>query len=90
MRGEDTARILRPMPSSFISRRHVVLAAAGVYEDMLHAIENHLAAFGLHDSPGDIAVALEFAGSPSHRRAARTPRGRSRRIRGMMLRRSVT
>jgi ethanolamine utilization protein EutA len=32
------------------------------------AIRNHLAAFGLHDSPGDIAVALKFPGAPSYRR----------------------
>jgi ethanolamine utilization protein EutA len=32
------------------------------------AIRNHLAAFGLHDSPGDIAVALKFSGAPSYRR----------------------
>ena len=32
------------------------------------AIENHLAAFGLLDSPTDIALALHWSGVPSYRR----------------------
>jgi ethanolamine utilization protein EutA len=32
------------------------------------AIADHLSAFGLHDTEADIAVALDFTGTPSHRR----------------------
>jgi ethanolamine utilization protein EutA len=51
-----------------VVRPHYALGDAVHPETIGSAIENHLAAFGLHDSPGDIAVALEFTGTPSYRR----------------------
>ena len=64
-----------PAPHATLPRRNLqVVRPHYAIGDDVHpetiglAIENHLAAFGLHDSPGDIAVALEFSGTPSYRR----------------------
>jgi ethanolamine utilization protein EutA len=64
-----------PAPQSTLPRRNVQVVRphyvvhGDVYAEVIgSAIENHLSAFGLHDSPGDIAVALEFSGTPSYRR----------------------
>ena len=64
-----------PAPHATLPRRNLqVVRPHYVIDDDVHpemvgsAIEHHLKAFGLHDSPGDIAVALEFRGTPSYRR----------------------
>jgi len=51
-----------------VVRPHYVVGDDVHAETIGSAIENHLSAFGLHDSADDIAVALEFAGAPSYRR----------------------
>jgi ethanolamine utilization protein EutA len=64
-----------PAPHATLPRRNLQVVRPryvigdDVYPETIgSAIENHLAAFGLHESPGDIAVALEFNGTPSYRR----------------------
>jgi ethanolamine utilization protein EutA len=64
-----------PAPHATLPRRNLqVVRPHYVIGDDVHtqeigsAIENHLAAFGLRDGPGDIAVALQFSGMPSYRR----------------------
>jgi ethanolamine utilization protein EutA (predicted chaperonin) len=64
-----------PAPHATLPRRNLqVVRPHYAIDDDVHpdvigsAIDNHLTAFGLHDSPGDIAVALEFRGTPSYRR----------------------
>lgn len=64
-----------PAPQSTLPRRNIqvarpqcrlgeIISAA----DVGAAIEGHLAAFGLHDEPADVAVALAWTGAPSYRR----------------------
>ena len=51
-----------------VGRPHYTLDDDVESEAIGAVIENHLAAFGLHDTPADIAVALQWSGPPSYRR----------------------
>lgn len=64
-----------PAPDTTLPRRNVqVVRPHYPLDDMLRpsqiasAIDDHLAAFGLHDSAADVAVALGWSGVPSYRR----------------------
>lgn len=82
-----------PAPDATLPRRNLqVVRPHYVIGDEVNpdvigsAIGDHLTAFGLHDSPSDIAVALEFRGAPSYRRlrafAAGVVAGLKRRLAG--------
>ncbi|MGY4652360.1 ethanolamine ammonia-lyase reactivating factor EutA [Mycobacterium sp. URHB0021] len=64
-----------PAPDTTLPRRNLQVARPHyLIDDVLQpdvigsAIADHLAAFGLHDSIDDMAVALQFSGTPSYRR----------------------
>jgi ethanolamine utilization protein EutA len=51
-----------------VARPHYALGEVVCADAVASAIEQHLALFGLHDTPADIALALEWTGAPSYRR----------------------
>lgn len=51
-----------------VARPHYALGEAVRPDHVASAIEDHLAAFGLHADPADVAVALAWSGPPTHRR----------------------
>jgi len=80
-----------PAPEATLPRRNLQVVRPNYTLDekvrpeaVASSIEDHLTAFGLHDAPADIGVALEWSGAPSYRRLRAFAEGITRGLRHRM------